>query len=175
MRNAVFQVFFSSRLEAEAFIKSEQISLCSDFNFLIFKKLLTHLDAAAHEIAPGPCAARSRTAHHPANGYIAGIRYAFGQQTRITKQFALFVAAHEVPCRQVFAISIQIRAILLYDEDFLAERHDVIEFKRGEIVKKEAGECEHFLLLVISLAAIGRRPNASDGQLEVDGFGERGI
>ncbi len=123
----------------------------------------THFDAAAHKFPSDACTACGRTARYATNRGITGIRDTLGQQAGVTKEFALFVAAHQMPGVRVFAIGVEVRAVLLHDENFLAQCQDVIKFGGAEVLEWKAGEDHWNVVNVINVVNVVNWVNVVNG------------
>lgn len=136
--NAVFQIFFPRGTEAETFVKTQQIGLGTDLDGCVAKQATARCYALLHEQFARPRAACRRGTDDPSDRSIVRIGDAFGQKTGITTQLLCGIASHQMPRGLVAIICVQIGTVLLYDEDFLSQLHEVIEFPYGQFVERFA-------------------------------------
>lgn len=119
MRYAVFQVFGANRLKAEAFVKLQEVGLCSDFDRQVAKQTTAHFYTSLHEQFPCPGTPGIGRRNDPADRNISLVGKPLRQQTGITKQFPPFIPPHQVPAVLVFSIGIEVRTILFHYEYLL--------------------------------------------------------
>lgn len=117
MGDIIFKVHVAYGLKAQAAIKCFEVLLCGNDDDLRMKMVLCFADAIVHELPAITCFTVCRSGYNAANGRII-IKKTCGNQTGISCQLGLFfvLIAKNMKAAGIFAIGIEVNAVLLYNE-----------------------------------------------------------
>ena len=134
MRNTILVIDVADAFKADTSVVRAEVGLGTDFDGLLAVVFKEYPQRFVHEGPADAFAAGKRGGDYPADAGVVRVGNAFGQNSGVGGQAAIFRQAQEVDGVLVFIVEVLVYAILFYNEYFGAEAEELVELVGGQVL-----------------------------------------